>query len=120
MIVVIGDCGVGKSALLKRLKNPEQDWTGEAHSTIGVDFVRKPLQVAGRDIMLQAWDTAGQDRFRSITTSYYRSAMGAVICFDSQNMTALKNIQTWIKDFREKARDGAPILLVATKQDLRQ
>ena len=45
--------------------------------------------------------------------------MGAVICFDSQNMTALKNIQTWIKDFREKARDGAPILLVATKQDLR-
>lgn len=46
--------------------------------------------------------------------------MGAVICFDSQNMTALKNIQTWIKDFREKARDGAPILLVATKQDLRQ
>lgn len=52
MIVVIGDCGVGKSALLKRFKSPELAWTGEAHSTIGVDFVRKPLRVAGKDIML--------------------------------------------------------------------
>lgn len=59
MIVVIGDCGVGKSALLKRFKSPNETWTGESHSTIGVDFVRKPLKVAEKDIMLQAWDTAG-------------------------------------------------------------
>ena len=51
-------------------------------ATVGVDFVRKPLYVDGKHIMLQSWDTAGTERFRTITMSYYRSAMGAIICFD--------------------------------------
>ena len=59
MIVVIGDMGVGKSALLKKFKSPNEDWTGDSHATVGVDFVRKPMKVADRDIMLQSWDTAG-------------------------------------------------------------
>ena len=71
-----------------------------------------------KDIMLQSWDTAGQERFRTITTSYYRAAMGAIICFDCTVEQSLKSITRWIKDFREKAKQGAPILLVATKYDL--
>ena len=60
MIVVIGDMGAGKSALLHKFRDPEQPWGGyDSHATIGVDFVRKPLKVEGRDIMLQSWDTAG-------------------------------------------------------------
>ena len=59
MIVMMGDCGVGKSTLLKRFKSPEQDWSAEAHSTIGVDFVRKAVMVADRHINLTTWDTAG-------------------------------------------------------------
>ena len=60
MIVVIGDMNAGKSALLQKFRDPKLDWEGfESHATIGVDFVRKPLNVEGRDIMLQSWDTAG-------------------------------------------------------------
>ena len=44
--------------------------------------------------------------------------MGAIICFDSEKVQSLKSVKTWIKDFRDKAKEGAPILLVATKQDM--
>ena len=80
--------------------------------------MRKPVEVQGKKIMLQSWDTAGTERFRTITMSYYRSAMGAIICFDCTSEQSLKSAKTWIKDFRDKARPGAPILLVATKLDL--
>ena len=119
MIVVTGDMGAGKSALLRKFCKPDQSWESMDHqATIGVDYVRKPLNVEGRSIMLQSWDTAGQERFRTITTSYYRAAMGAIICFDCTSEQSLKNVKNWIKDFREKAKQGAPILLVATKLDL--
>ena len=119
MIVVTGDSGVGKSALLQKFGKPEKSWDQmDSKATIGVDYVRRPLKVEGRSIMLQSWDTAGQERFRTITTSYYRSAMGAIICFDITSEQSLKSAKNWIKDFRDKARQGAPVLLVATKQDL--
>ena len=60
MIVVIGDMGAGKSALLQKFKEPNMPWANsDKNATIGVDFVRKPLTVEGREIMLQSWDTAG-------------------------------------------------------------
>lgn len=119
MICVLGDSGVGKSALLRKFKKPEQEWESMDHqATIGVDYVRRAIQVEGRSVLLQSWDTAGQDRFRAITSSYYRSALGAIICYDCTNEESLRNAKQWIEDFREKAREGAPILLVATKDDL--
>ena len=101
MIVVLGDAGVGKSALLQKFGKPDTEWASMEHkSTIGVDFVRKPIQVEGRNIILQSWDTAGQDRFRSITASYYRSAMGAIICYDCTNEQSLNNARQWINEFK--------------------
>ena len=66
--------------------------------------MRKLVHVRGKKVILQTWDTAGQDRFRAITSSYYRSAMGAIICYDSTNEASLNNARQWIDDFREKAR----------------
>ena len=45
-------------------------------STIGIDFKIKTIELRGKKIKLQIWDTAGQERFHTITTSYYRGAMG--------------------------------------------
>ena len=121
MIVVTGDAGVGKSALLKKFCSPERELEDmNLQATVGVDYIKSTLTVEERDIQLQSWDTAGQDRFRSITNSYYRSAMGSIICFDSCSEQSLLNLKGWVKDFREKAIEGAPILIVATKADLQE
>ncbi|XP_036339930.1 ras-related protein Rab-43-like isoform X2 [Rhagoletis pomonella] len=76
-VVLIGDCGTGKTCLVERFK------TGnfiERHgNTIGVDFSMKTINIEGKATKLQIWDTAGQERFRTITQSYYRSANGVII-----------------------------------------
>lgn len=83
MTVVIGDTSVGKSSLLRKLVSPDTQIASEQHiATIGVDFLVKSLQVRGQKIKLQVWDTAGQERFRSVTSTYFRGAMGALICYD--------------------------------------
>ena len=94
MIVVTGDSGVGKSALLRKFGKPDQEWDQMDHqATIGVDYVRRILEVEGKKVVLQSWDTAGQDRFRAITSSYYKSAMGAIICYDCTDDKTLLNVR---------------------------
>lgn len=85
--IVIGDSGtfdiyegVGKSCsvlqFIEQKMNPNHD------VTIGVEFAAKTIKIGKKIIKLQIWDTAGQENFRSITRSYYRSAIGALLVYD--------------------------------------
>ena len=67
---------------------------------------------------MQVWDTAGQERFRSVTSAYYRGGMGAIVCYDSLEEPTWRNTETWMSEFQTKAKDGAPMVLCATKKDL--
>ena len=70
-ILIIGDSGVGKSNIL--LRYVDGMFSEEFISTIGVDFRIHTLQIENKNVKLQLWDTAGQDRFKSIVQSYYSS-----------------------------------------------
>ena len=95
---------MGKTALLKRFSQPEHTWDAkDSVSTIGVDFVKRLVRVEGKSVMLQSWDTAGQERFRTVTTAYYRGAMGAIVCYDSTLPSSLLSAKTWVKEFKERA-----------------
>lgn len=120
MIVMIGDSSVGKSCLLKKFVEPDHQMSfKENHmATVGVDFIVRTVKVQDQLVKLQVWDTAGQERFRSVTSAYYRGAMGAVVCYDCTDQTTFDNAETWMKEFRLKAREGAPIILAANKKDL--
>ena len=73
-MLLIGDSGVGKSCLLVRYA--DDTYNSSYISTIGVDFKIKTFDMDDKIIKLQIWDTAGQDRFKAITTSFYRGAHG--------------------------------------------
>ena len=63
----------------------------------GIDFRIKTLQIGGKKIKLQIWDTAGLERFRTITTAYYRGAMGAALVYDATKERSFESIKTtWI------------------------
>lgn len=79
-LLLIGDSGVGKSCLLLRFC--DDAWTPSFITTIGIDFKIRTIELDGKRIKLQIWDTAGQERFRTITTAYYRGAMGILLVFD--------------------------------------
>lgn len=115
-ILLIGDTGVGKSCLL--LQFADEIYTETYISTIGVDFKIKTIQLNGKTIKLSIWDTAGQDRFRTITASYYRGAQGIIICYDVTDMGSFNNVTTWLKEIEKYATSDVCKLLVGTKCDL--
>ncbi|GFS82544.1 GTP-binding protein ypt2 [Nephila pilipes] len=73
-ILVLGDSNVGKTCIVHRFC--DERYYDTYISTIGIDFKQKIINLDGMPIKLQIWDTAGQERFRTLTTAYYRGAMG--------------------------------------------
>jgi len=69
-IVLTGDTGVGNSNILLRFANNE--FSQKSQQTIGVDFSTRLIEVEGKTIKCHVWDTAGQEKFRAITKSYYK------------------------------------------------
>ena len=92
----MGDTAVGKSCLLLQLIENEIRQKHEV--TIGVEFGAKVIKSRGENIKLQIWDTAGQENFRSITRSYYRSAAAAILVYDVTCQDSFTSIQSWMEE----------------------
>ena len=82
-IIILGDSGVGKSNILSKFTRNE--FNLESKTTIGVEFALRTITVEDKIIKAQIWDTAGQEKFESLMTSYYRGAVGALIVYDITN-----------------------------------
>ena len=115
-IVLIGDTSVGKSNLLSRYVH--DDFDQESKSTIGVDFAAKHLSIRGKNVKIQIWDTAGQEKFRSIIKSYYSNANGFVIVYDVTKQESFDHVNNWIKVLEDNAAKNHKMLLVGNKIDL--
>eukprot|EP01089_Gocevia_fonbrunei_P013153 TRINITY_DN328_c0_g2_i1.p2 TRINITY_DN328_c0_g2~~TRINITY_DN328_c0_g2_i1.p2 ORF type:complete len:104 (-),score=13.90 TRINITY_DN328_c0_g2_i1:403-714(-) len=89
-ILIIGDSGVGKSALLLRFA--DDSYTESYISTIGVDFKIRTVKVDDKTVKLQIWDTAGQEKFRTIISSYYRGAHGIIVAFDTTDEVSFNHV----------------------------
>uniref|UniRef100_A0A7S1R9U1 Uncharacterized protein n=1 Tax=Alexandrium catenella TaxID=2925 RepID=A0A7S1R9U1_ALECA len=115
-LVVIGDLGVGKSALLRRFVDGLYDTTYTA--TIGVDFGTRSCTLDGKKVKLQIWDTAGSERFRAITSSYYRGAHGVIVVFDVSDRKSFERVRYWLAEAGKSAPVTARRMLVGNKCDL--
>ena len=98
-LLLIGDSGVGKTCLLFRFA--EDAFNPTFISTIGIDFKIRTIELDGKKVKLQIWDTAGQERFRTITTAYYRGAMGIMLVYDITDEKSFNNIKTWMRNIEE-------------------
>jgi len=116
-IVLIGDSGVGKSCLLSRFTRNQ--FNMESKETIGVEFATRSMQTDGKTIKAQIWDTAGQEKFRAITSAYYRGAVGAIIVYDIAKHSTYENVNMWLQELKNHADPNLVIMLVGNKSDLR-
>lgn len=117
-LLLIGDSGVGKSCLLQRFS--DDLFTSSWLTTIGIDFKIKKIFLDNKSIKLQIWDTAGQERFRTITTAYYRGAMGILLVYDVTDESSFNNIRNWMRNIEQHASDNVNKVLVGNKSDLDQ
>lgn len=115
-LLLIGDSGVGKTCLLFRFSDDAFNTT--FISTIGIDFKIKTVEVDGKRVKLQIWDTAGQERFHTITTSYYRGAMGIMLVYDITVEKSFENIAKWLRNIDEHASEGVDRMILGNKSDM--
>ncbi|KAK3067094.1 GTP-binding protein [Teratosphaeriaceae sp. CCFEE 6253] len=114
-LLLIGDSGVGKSCCLLRFS--EDSFTPSFITTIGIDFKIRTIELDGKRVKLQIWDTAGQERFRTITTAYYRGAMGILLVYDVTDEKSFNNIRTWFSNVEQHASEGVNKMLIGNKCD---
>jgi small GTP-binding protein len=142
-ILMVGDSGVGKTALMLRLCRDKFD-AAELRSTVGIDHVKhlyefrpgvappissdtmtsdvwaERLAVLGANqrVELQFWDTAGQERFQSLTSAYYRGGDIVFVVYDITNVTSFSATERWMGRVRDLCARDALVALVGNKADL--
>ena len=115
-LILIGDSCVGKSnILLKYLKN---EFDPNSRATVGVEFGTKNIVINEKKIKIQIWDTAGEERYRSITSAYYKGAKGAFIVYDITRKSTFVNIDKWISDLKLNGDQNICIIILGNKSDL--
>ena len=116
-VLLLGDTTVGKTCFL--MKYTDKTFQDIHMATIGLDYRLKTMKLkSGKDIKLQIWDTAGQDRFRAITKNYYKGSHGIILIYDVTNLQTFENVKNWVTQIREEANKNVVIFLAGNKADL--
>lgn len=120
-VILLGDSSVGKTCLLSQYISGV--FSEVVQTTVGVGYGAKNLEIRGRAIRLQIWDTvfpiqAGQEAFRSITRSFYRGASAACVVYSIANKASFQSLPGWISDLRAQSEGHMRIYLLGNMSDL--
>ncbi|MFQ5979902.1 MAG: GTP-binding protein [Candidatus Heimdallarchaeota archaeon] len=116
--VLIGDGAVGKTALRERFLG--KGFKANYLITIGADFALATKQIDETTVKFQLWDIAGQPRFGSVRSIYYKNALGALVVFDITRVNSFKNLRNWVDEYWTHNGHGIrPLLILGNKADLR-
>jgi small GTP-binding protein len=114
-VLLIGEFSVGKSCLF--IRYAENKFPQPFPPTVGIDFRNRRLVLDDQAVCLQVWDSAGPQKFRTITKASFRGAHGILLIFDVSNSDTFGKCQTWINSVHEKTSGPVEIILVGNKCD---
>ena len=115
-LIFLGDQSVGKSCILNRFLN--DTFIEDYQATIGLDFQSKNVQIDNQDIHLLLYDTAGQEKFRSLIPMYTRDANIILLVYDISNRDSFTNLSQWLKDLTNVNMEEVILCIVGNKIDL--
>ena len=114
-LLLVGDSECEKTSILLRYAN--DSFSPTCITTIGIDFKIKNIQLDDKRVKLQIWDTGGQERFRTITTSYFRGAQGILLIFDVTNRKTFDSIKHLHTQILTHAGVDVQLVLIGAKCD---
>lgn len=114
-VLLVGEACAGKSTIVSRI------CTGQFNSarsvTVGVDFQVKEVSLGPAVLKLIFWDVAGQERFVSLRSGFYRGGQAVALVYDLTNRTSFDRLRTWVAEVQYYL-PGVPKVLVGNKLDL--
>ena len=115
--LLIGDSNVGKTTIIGKFL--DKNFSEKTLNTVGLDLKYVKLNINDMKIKLQLWDTAGQEKFRSMTTSYYRGVNVIIIVFDVTSQISFEHVKDWMNNIKQFAKIGVMKVIVGNKIDLK-
>eukprot|EP00656_Telonema_subtile_P003757 TRINITY_DN11698_c0_g1_i7.p2 TRINITY_DN11698_c0_g1~~TRINITY_DN11698_c0_g1_i7.p2 ORF type:complete len:212 (+),score=50.69 TRINITY_DN11698_c0_g1_i7:101-736(+) len=117
-LLVVGDAGTGKTALVNRYAGG--DFDSKYVSTVGIDLKITKMQIDGHHLRVQIWDTSGDEKYFSITKGYYAQADGIVVCYNRAKQASFDSLPKWIEQIERGVRPGQDCdkILVALGDDM--
>ena len=115
--LLIGDSNVGKTTIIGKFL--DKNFSEKTLNTVGLDLKYANLNINNKKIKLQLWDTAGQEKFRSMTTSYYRGVNVIIIVFDVTSQISFEHVKDWMNNIKQFAKIGVMKVIVGNKIDLK-
>lgn len=117
-VVLLGDGGVGKTALRERFLG--RGFESSYMATVGADFATHEVEVGGERIKLQIWDLAGQARFKDVRSGFFSGALGCLMVYDVARRQSAENLKSWLEELQQNSKKTAVLSVVANKIDLRE
>ena len=115
-LIVIGDENVGKTSIINRFKSNQ--FTGDYQPTVGLDFQNLPLLIDNQNVNLLLYDTAGQEKFRSLIPMYTRDANIVLLVYDITCKDSFMHVSDWLKDLTNLKKEEVIFALVGNKIDI--
>lgn len=118
-VVLLGESGVGKTSIISQLM--EQEFNEDQGSTSGATFSTKTIFIEKfkKPICFEIWDTAGQEKYRSLTKMFYKDAAAAILVYDITRQTSFNELKNyWADQIKENAPKKIVVALAANKSDL--
>ena len=118
-IVLIGNSGVGKTCISQRYITENKDIDLEPNSTVGASYFQKFLDIDGKSISVDIWDTAGQEKYRGMGKMFYKEAYIVLFIYDITDKDSFKELQeVWYKELTENGEKNVVCAVVGNKSDL--
>ena len=114
--ITLGDSSVGKTSILLRFT--DNTFNAAMMSTVGIDSKSRQLVMDSQPVNVQIWDTAGQQKYRTISHTFYKRADGVMLVYDVNDKNSLGQVSSWMAQIKEKVSPGVPIALIGNKIDL--
>ncbi|KAK6104557.1 Ras family protein [Brugia pahangi] len=115
-IVLLGEGAVGKTSLM--LRYVENKFSPQHVSTLQASFLSKKLCVDGQTVVLNIWDTAGQEKFHALGPIYYRDSHGALLIYDVTDSHSFEKVKMWVKELKRMLGDDVYLMIIGNKMDL--
>ena len=115
-LLIVGDSTVGKTNFIYRFI--ENNFKETYFASTGIDLKTTSINIDDKPIKIQIWDTAGQEKYKSITKTLFLKAQGILALYDVTSESSFFNLKNWLNLIEEECNPDVPIIIVGNKIDL--